>query len=204
MLISTTDEQRWRAALATGRFGVWDLDPRLEKVHYSPAWKLRLGFPDENAADRTSFWRCRVHPDDLDPMIIALRRHLDGFTSSYQMQFRLRSNGSGYRTMLSRGRVVERDQHGNSTRMLGTMVDRTGWPATPIREALIPGDRSAARATGHVPLHRMLGVESSLSLLDPGAVDADLAAACPACEKDKLLGMIDDLLNLAVRESGGM
>ena len=56
-------------------------------------------------------------------MLDALRTHLDGHSSSYEMRFRLRSTGSGYRTVLSRGRIVARDQRGHPTRMVGTMVD---------------------------------------------------------------------------------
>ncbi len=150
----TVEERRWLHALETARFGVWDLDPRLETVHYAPAWKARLGFPRVHAPDSTSFWRCRVHPDDVDPMLVSLRSHLDGHADSYTMRFRLRSNGSGYRTMLSRGRVVERDAHGDATRMLGTMVDLTARPVVAARQGLASEDPHEALliATERAPL----------------------------------------------------
>lgn len=123
------DEQRWRQAVEGGAFGVWDLDPRLDTVRCSAAWKARLGFPRIHAADNTAFWRCRVHPEDLEAMLSALRAHLDGQATTYEARFRLRSTGAGYRTILSRGRVVARDERGVATRMVGTMVDLTGWPS---------------------------------------------------------------------------
>lgn len=130
------EELRWRTAVEQGRFGVWDLDPGLDIVHYSPRWKEHMGFADVTAADSTSFWRCRVHPEDLAPMLKALRSHLDGFRPGYEAKFRIRSNGSGYRLMLSRGLAVERDSQGKALRMVGTMVDLTDRPGAPLREAL--------------------------------------------------------------------
>lgn len=161
------DVRRWLQALEEARFGVWDLDPRLETVNYSPPWKARFGFAGIAAADSTWFWRCRVHPDDVDGMLGSLRRHLEGDTDSYAMHFRLRSNGSGYRTVLSRGRVVARDARGLATRMVGTMIDLTTRPMPRARGALAAdGARHAA------PPQHALAVEQ-----------------------------IDDLLDIAVRES---
>lgn len=122
------DVQRWLQALQDARFGVWDLDPLQERVRYSPQWKARWGFDGVPSADSTWFWRCRVHPADFDGMLDSLRRHLDGHADSYAMHFRLRGNGSGYRTVLSRGRVISRDAQGLATRMVGTMIDLTARP----------------------------------------------------------------------------
>ncbi len=141
-----TEELRWRTAVEQGRFGVWDLDPRLDTVRYSPRWMAHLGFAGIEAADSTSFWRCRVHPDDLAPMLKALRSHLDGFRASYEARFRIRSNGSGYRLMLSRGLVVERDVQGQALRMVGTMVDLTDRPALPLNAPLDNDDAPAGLA----------------------------------------------------------
>lgn len=140
--------ERWQAAVAGGQFGVWDLDPVLDLVHYASAWKQRLGFPEIFAPDHTWFWRCRVHPDDLAPMMAALQAHLDGFNDTYEARFRLRSNGSGYRRVVSRGRVVARDDRGQSTRMVGTMIDVTernfGFsdrdPSLASRRLITPGE----------------------------------------------------------------
>lgn len=155
------DIRHWLQALDEARFGVWDLDPRCESVHYSPAWKARLGFAGVPAADSTWFWRCRVHPDDFDGMLGSLRRHLDGFSDSYEMHFRLRSNGSGYRTVLSRGRVVERDARGDAIRMVGTMVDLTNRPMPPARGLL-----QANEADTGAPSLLALPIEQIDDLLD--------------------------------------
>lgn len=194
----TLQEQRWLSAIENATFGVWDLDPRRETVHYSPQWKARFGFPRIQAPDSTEFWRCRVHPDDLEPMQGSLRSHLDGRTSSYEMRFRLRSNGSGYRTVLSRGRVVARDPLGNATRMVGTMVDLTGRPATASPHGLAAEDPEQTMALARWPLHAVLGVGCSAG---DGLGEEHPDAAH---EARRLIESISDLLDMALLEGGAM
>lgn len=163
------EQRRWMSALESGGLGVWDLDPRLEQVHYSPQWKQRLGFPRLHEADATGFWRCRVHPEDFDAMLRALRAHLDGSQASYEARFRLRSNGSGYRTVLSRGRVVERDGSGQSRRMVGTMIDLTARDPARGRAGLVHEPWEPERASGPQPFHALIGTgmtSDSLRLFD--------------------------------------
>jgi hypothetical protein len=181
MTYRTPEEQRWQQGIECGGFGVWDLDPRLELVHYSPQWKRKLGLGTLDVADSTSFWRCRVHPDDLAPMLHAIRLHLDGTTDTYEMRFRLRSNGCGYRTVLSRGRAVERDHRGDAVRMIGTMVDLSQQPmrqssGLPKPHALLHG------GPPREPFHRLLSLPQARSrgeLLDRVSDLLDKAMATP-------------------------
>jgi hypothetical protein len=182
----TPEERRWLDALDGARFGVWDLDPQAELVHYSPGWKARLGFPRLLAADTAAFWRCRVHPDDLGSMLGSLRAHLDGEADSYTMRFRLRSNGSGYRTMLSHGRVVARDARGAATRMVGTMLDLTARALTPGAHGLASDEPGDADALQRQPLHLMLA-----------------SSAPRPSEQQALLENVSDLLEIAWRASAG-
>lgn len=192
-------ERRWQAAIEQGDIGVWDLNPAVESVHYSPHWKERFGFPAVNDADSTSFWRCRVHPDDLEPMMQALRAHFDGYCATYEMSFRLRSNGSGYRTVLSRGRAVQRDHRGNATRMVGTMLDLTSRPISPAPQCLADLAVPALTERGTVPFHALLGV------CHPAANRQLVTAGCAAArgqvlaaERDGLLAQVEDLLDEAI------
>jgi PAS domain S-box-containing protein len=118
-------ENRWELAIQNAGFGVWDLDPREQTVHYSPQWKRMLGYDDRDERDSTATWRGRVHPDDLAPMLEALHAHVDGRTASYEKEFRLRAASGQYRIVLSRGRVVARDAAGQALRVVGTLTDLT-------------------------------------------------------------------------------
>lgn len=180
---------RLREAVDAGELGLWDLRPELETVHYSPQWKLRFGFPEPYSADSTHFWRCRVHPGDLQGMLTAIHAHTRGSEPAYEFKFRLRSNGSGYRLVHSRGRVIERGSDGRATRMVGTMVDLTPRPCTP-RGGLPDGPcGSVAGAPPGLPFHVLLSGQR------PGAADtaSAAAAAAAAAERKRVLDLMDDV-----------
>lgn len=198
----TLEEVRWTMAIKSSTFGVWDLDPRLDLVHYSPQWKARLGFPRIDAPDNSAFWRCRVHPDDFDPMLGSLRSHLDGCTPTYEMRFRLRSNGSGYRDMLSRGRVVARDKQGNATRMIGTMVDLKGRPSSAANYGLATELPVQTDEWHRLPFHAVLGGAHPLhGIVGPASEIGDGPKAGCSQESHRLVELIDDLLDVALRDA---
>lgn len=182
MISRTPDDRRWQHALDEGRFGVWDLRPALDQVHYSPAWKRRIGLGGTDAPELTSFWRCRVHADDLHAMLDALRGHFDGSSDTYEMRFRLRSSGSGYHTVLSRGRAIERDASGQVLRMVGTMVKVSTRDFRAARGLPEPAVAPRPHADGPPPLHRLL-----FDATRPG--------------RDALLGRIGDLLDAATLQA---
>jgi hypothetical protein len=198
----TAEGRRWAMAIEGAAFGVWDLDPALDIVHYSPQWKAHLGFPRIHAPDSSVFWRCRVHPDDFDPMLESLRSHLDGFTPAYEMRFRLRSNGSGYRSMLSRGRVVARDDRGNATRMLGTMLDLTGRPSSAGNYGLATERPARADELPRQPFHAVLGGARRLPGRSGTTTETSdcIQASCEQ-ESRRLVERIEDLLEAACREA---
>lgn len=173
---------------------MWDLRLDLETVHHSPQWKQQLGFPEPYSADSTHFWRCRVHPADLAGMLAAMGAHARGSQPSYEATFRLRSNGSGYRVVHSRGRVIERNAEGRAVRMVGTMVDLTERPFTP-QGGLADGHRGLMEGLPLVlPFHVLLAVE-------PSAIDmADATQAQIALERGRVLGMVEDLLHASVAQ----
>ena len=161
----THEEELWRAALQNAAFGMWDLNPRGEVVQYSPQWKSRLGFGRIDSPDSTSFWRSRVHLDDFNPMLRALRLHLDGYTATYEMRFRLRAGNFRYLTVLSRGRVVERDCRGDAVRMIGTMVDLTRrWPTPVLADASVGPRQESTSSLDLVGAHLLRQVSDLLDI----------------------------------------
>jgi PAS domain S-box-containing protein len=160
-------ENRWELAIRSAGFGVWDLDPGSQTVHYSPQWKGMLGYDDRDERDSTATWRARVHPDDLEPMLQALEAHLDARTTAYEKEFRLRAADGRYRVVLSRGRVVARDATGRALRVVGTLTDLTDRREEEQRRLDLDRAEAAGKAKlavlGHVshdlrtPLNAVLG-----------------------------------------------
>ncbi|MFL6696666.1 MAG: PAS domain-containing protein [Vitreoscilla sp.] len=139
-------ESRWELAIQSAGFGVWDLDPCAQTVHYSPQWKAMLGYDDRDERDSTATWRARVHPDDLQPMLQSLQAHLDGRDAAYETEFRLRAADGRYRNVLSRGRVVARDASGRALRVVGTLTDLTGRRQAEQRRLDLDRAEAASRA----------------------------------------------------------
>lgn len=160
-------ESRWELAILNAGFGVWDLDPCEQTVHYPPQWKSMLGYPDRDERDSTATWRARVHPDDLEPMLQALGAHIEGRSATYEQEFRLRAADGRYRVVLSRGRVVARDASGRALRVVGTLTDLTERHEAEHRRLEHDRAEAASRAKlavlGHVshdlrtPLNAVLG-----------------------------------------------
>lgn len=171
--------------MEAGELGVWDLRLDLETVQYSPQWKQRLGFPEPHSPDSTHFWRCRVHPADLTEMMAAIRLHAQDQQPGYEARFRLRSNGSGYRLVHSRGRVIERNAEGRAVRMVGTMIDLTERAPSPSG-GLPEGSRGVmAGMPVALPFHLLLGAADDI---------AEARRAQFMLERERVLGLVNDLL----------
>jgi diguanylate cyclase (GGDEF)-like protein len=122
----------------------WDLDPVRGEVRYPAEWKRWLQLGDASELDSTRFWRSRVHPDDLLPMLGALTAYLEGWRSSYEARFRLLDGLGHYRPMLSRGETTERDATGRIVRLAGVLCDLSRAPAPPAPpRAAAPGGEHA-------------------------------------------------------------
>lgn len=118
-------EERLSLALNAANEGLWDYNPQTLKVHYfSPKWYTMIGYEPYEFEPSYEVFRKYVHPDDL---LKTEKKVLDSIEAGrdYSVEFRMRSKQNGYRWILSRGKIVERDSFGYPTRMVGTHVDIT-------------------------------------------------------------------------------
>ncbi len=118
-------EERLQFAFQGTGDGVWDWNISDGRIFFSLRWKEMLGYRSEDIGDRVEDWRVRVHPDDLERVLDAIRLHFAGQTPTYVSEHRMRCKDGQYRWVLDRGRVVTRDEAGNPLRMLGTHTDIT-------------------------------------------------------------------------------
>ena len=125
-LAARTAQLRWRYALESGDYGLWDWDVSSQKVYFSPQWKHMLGFAAEEIGDSLDEWKDRVHPEDLPDAMAALQAHLHGHVPSYQHEHRMQHKDGSWRWILDRGKVIERGEDGAPLRVIGTDTDVTG------------------------------------------------------------------------------
>ena len=207
---------RWQLAEQSAAFGVWELDPVRQLVHYSPQWKALLGYAATDAPDTTLVWRERVHPDDLAGMVEALGAYLRGAAAAYEHEFRLRAADGSWRWVLSRSRVVERDAAGAPLRAVGTLVDITDRREAEALRAERDRAEAATRAKSaflarvshelRTPLNAILGFAQLLGqqIGEPGADTQRQRHQVKQIESAgwHLLRLVEDVLDLSRADTG--
>ncbi|MDL2280199.1 PAS domain-containing protein, partial [Desulfovibrio sp. OttesenSCG-928-G11] len=104
-------------------FAAWTWMVRSNRVVYSPEWRNILGLAAEcGESDDCSLWWTAVHEEDMQSFLEASREVVEGFSDVYQSLFRVRRGDGASVWLLSRGRVVERDERG-PVRVCGTIMD---------------------------------------------------------------------------------
>ena len=117
-------EERWQLAIQGSHDGIWDLNPQLNEVFYSPRCKQMLGFEDWELENLPSSFRDRLHPDDQDIVMQAMEDHLNRKTPHFRVEFRMKSKEGHYKWILSRGQALW-DESGTPVRMSGSHSDIT-------------------------------------------------------------------------------
>ena len=117
-------EERWQLAMRGANDGIWDWSPQTTAAHFSDRWKAMLGYAPHEIGNTATEWLSRIHHDDLDAALTALRRHQEGETEFYQIEYRLRCKDGSYKWILDRGQALF-DVQGNAVRMAGSHSDIT-------------------------------------------------------------------------------
>jgi PAS domain S-box-containing protein len=117
-------ETRYLLALRGSQDGLWEWDLDSGAVHLSPRWKSMLGFESQEIADDRDGWLARVHADDRPRLEQALRQHLDGGETRFDLELRLLHKDGSVRDVLSRGVAIRRES-GAPYRMVGLDTDVT-------------------------------------------------------------------------------
>lgn len=120
-------EERWNFVLQDEEEGIWDWNiekgMKFSSAHDSPVIDLML--IDGNQDDVNDDDGIRIHPDDIKRVRTDLQNHLDGKTEFYTNKHRIRRRNSSWSWVMTRGKVVSRDEHGAALRMVGTHSDIT-------------------------------------------------------------------------------
>jgi len=112
-------QERWAFVLEGGSEGVWDWN--IESDELKSDAQISLFEVCAKGDEHTSY----IHEDDLAGVKEDFQDHLDGKTEFYVNKHRVLREHGGWSWVLSRGKIVERDQDGNALRMVGTHSDVT-------------------------------------------------------------------------------
>jgi PAS domain S-box-containing protein len=119
-------EARLRCTLDVATDGLWDWNLTTMQALYSPSWIRLLGLEDQDIPLNNVFdWKNRIHQDDRPWVEQALNDHLEGRVAGYMVEHRIRHRSGEWKWFAMRGKVVQWDEQGRPSRMMGTMIDIT-------------------------------------------------------------------------------
>ncbi len=134
-ILSVQDDRDLRDALAAERRryalvehaandGLWHWDIANDKVRFSPRWKELLGYAEHEIENNINEWVDRIHPEERERVLSALRAHLEGLTSHFENEHRVMHETGVYRWVVCRG-LAARDEHGKALEFGGSLTDVT-------------------------------------------------------------------------------
>ena len=118
-------ERRWQFAIDGSELGLWDWEITTNKIFLSLKWKAMLGFKGDEISNNHEEWDKRVHPDDKEKAYENINKYLDGKSSFYISEYRLKCKDGTYKWILDRGKIVEWTEDNKPARMIGTHSDIT-------------------------------------------------------------------------------
>lgn len=163
-------ESRWNFALESARQGVWDHDIRNDTMFYSRMWRVMRGIPpdEEIGKDHQERWMSRIHPDDLPHVLTNIEKQDRGDADFEALEYRELTRDGRYIWIMSRGRPVEWDEHGNSLRTLGTDTDITYLKTI---EQELAGEKQRLRVTLEAMADGMISSDTNgiITFINPAA-----------------------------------
>jgi two-component system cell cycle sensor histidine kinase/response regulator CckA len=118
------NEERMKLALDSVSDAVWDWRVDTGEVYFSSRWYTMLGYEPYEFTQEFETWRKLLHPEDLPWAEKEVAAHVES-GDPFNIEFRMCKKGGGWKWILGRGKVVERDDNGSAMRMLGTHMDIT-------------------------------------------------------------------------------
>lgn len=117
-------EERLKLALTGSGSELWDIDLPSGRMHRENRMEHVAATAD--AAEQTLVgFRPFVHPEDLTVFETALADHLRGQSGVFEASYRTPDRNEDWIWLLTRGRVVDRDESGRARRMSGITQDIT-------------------------------------------------------------------------------
>lgn len=96
---------RFETAMEATGLAWWWMELPSGIVFFSPNKAKMLGYKPDKFVHYTNFTEL-VHPDDYQPMMQAMRDHLEGKSAVYETKYRIKHKDGTYRKFYDRGQIV--------------------------------------------------------------------------------------------------
>jgi two-component system cell cycle sensor histidine kinase/response regulator CckA len=91
--VSNTEDEAtsiFRLLAEKGALGLFDLQLKTQRVHFSSTWKKILGYTDAELPDTLEVWRQLIHPDDSGAAPDKVGKKHTGGVRPFNVEFRMR------------------------------------------------------------------------------------------------------------------
>ena len=124
-LAAKANFDRLKLALDNSGLALWDFDLRANRLYLSEQWRAMLGGPARASVLTQQELEAVIFPEDLPQLAAHLRDVLEGTSSHYDIEYRVRTLSGQWIWIRTIGKVVERDGAGHAVRITGTNSDIT-------------------------------------------------------------------------------
>lgn len=205
-------EERLDLAMQAANDGLWDWNVSVGSIYFSARWLQMLGYESHELPHHFNTWKSLLHPDDLKPTLKKLSSHIENKSGHYEMEFRMRTKDGGWKWILSRGAVVQRDPLGRPERMIGTHTDiserkeleknlKTAKDAAEQNSKTKSTFLAIMSHELRTPMNSVCGFADSLKRTALDAVQIDYVSKIES-SASKLLFIINDILDYSKIEAG--
>jgi PAS domain S-box-containing protein len=118
-------KKRLDLAMEATSDALWDWDLITNKTYFNPCFYTMLGYDPYELPQNFDTWENLIHPDDKKNIINTVQENIQKKIGSFDVEYRLHTKQGGWRWIMARGKVVDRDKSGTPVRMVGTHVDIT-------------------------------------------------------------------------------
>lgn len=113
-------ERRLEIALEASGLDLWENDLSTGEVIFGLSKVFdQLGYAQQDTAAYIDDIFALMHPDDIATVKLAVERHIEGQTSRYYSEFRLRNQAGEWVWFANYGKIVDRDEHNRGHRFTG-------------------------------------------------------------------------------------
>ncbi len=106
-------------AIEVAEFGTWDWDLKKDHIAYNDEYLKMLGYTQNDINNSLEEWENMNHPEDLPMVSALLDDFVAGISDTYECEIRMLHKDGHYIWTKDVGRIVEKDENGNATRVIG-------------------------------------------------------------------------------------